>query len=334
MLAAPTRSPGAGDGGESGGSREERRRFRLEEGFNSEEEKEMEREYQRVRQRDKSSRRHDERVDRTRREEEDARQRGHDRREERPGSLGRNRREETIRPPPSYGRRLRMDYSEAAAREDAVERSNTAPAAILYWFDNGDDDETIPGQFRSLDQFSKTLEFINPSNGPIHVGLAITEEKSLDNASKLQVPDPADLAKLKGPLSILADHGVDSGKQAVIALVVAHRMAKLLDIDRKEFKDIPASDRYKAFLVTSAYALSTYGLIGFYTKDEGSRVMDDKLTYCGGFISERDINKVDESQTHDYVFTKDVACDVKVERKQFWLDIIKTFMRTPGGKAV
>jgi hypothetical protein len=62
--------------------------------------------------------------------------------------------------------------------------------------------------------------------------------------------------------------------------------------------------------------------------------MDDKLTYCGGFISERDINKVDESQTHDYVFTKDVACDVKVERKQFWLDIIKTFMRTPGGKAV
>ncbi len=88
--------------------------------------------------------------------------------------------------------------------------------------------------------------------------MAITEEKSLDNASKLQVPDPADLAKLKGLLSILADHGVDSGKQAVIALVVAHRMAKLLDIDRKEFKDIPASDRYKAFLVTSAYALCTY----------------------------------------------------------------------------
>jgi hypothetical protein len=63
------------------------------------------------------------------------------------------------------------------------------------------------------------------------------------------------------------------------------------------------------------------------------RNMDADLTYCGGFISERDLNKLNESQTHDYAFTKDVACAVKVEKKQFWVDLIKTFTRAPDGKA-
>jgi hypothetical protein len=307
------------DGGSPVGSREGRRRWRIDEGFNSEEERDMEELYQQNKRKERDA--------------EAARQREHDRRDERPSP--RDSESGSERPPPR--RRPRMDISESAARAEAVERSretNTAPPGILYWFDNGDDNEVIPGQFKSLDEFSKTIEFINPSNGPIHGGLAITEEKSLDEASKLLVPDPADLSKMRGPLSILTEYGPDAGKQAVIALVVAHRMARALGIENKEFKDIPAGDRHKAFLVTSAYALCTYGLIGFYTKDEGMRNMDDKLTYCGGFISERDLNKDHESQTHDYVFTKDVACDVKVEKKQFWVDIIRGFTRTPDGKAV
>jgi hypothetical protein len=57
----------------------------------------------------------------------------------------------------------------------------------------GSDYEGIGGVFGSLDDFASTVKFINPSNGPLHVGLAITEEKGLDDAEKLQVPDPADM---------------------------------------------------------------------------------------------------------------------------------------------
>jgi hypothetical protein len=91
------------------------------------------------------------------------------------------------------------------------------------------------GVFGSLDDFASTVKFINPSNGPLHVGLAITEEKGLDDAEKLQVPDPADLLKSKGPLAVTIAYASDGNKQALIALLVAHRVATVLKIRGKDF---------------------------------------------------------------------------------------------------
>jgi len=142
------------------------------------------------------------------------------------------------------------------------------------------------------------------------------------------------LAKFVGPLSVLTDLVPDSSKQAIIALVVAHRVAKSLGIMGKEFKSIPAGDRHKAFLDTSAYALCTYGLVGFYTKDGRDAGADETVIPCGGFVSERDLNRNNINQTHHLAFTRDAACDVVIEKKSFWLDIIKTFTKTPDNKAV
>jgi hypothetical protein len=64
-----------------------------------------------------------------------------------------------------------------------------------------------------------------------------------------------------------------------------------------------------------------------YQKEEGH------LLYCGGFVSERDLNGDDEAQTHDRIFNKEVACDVKVEHKSFWLDILKKFSKAADSKA-
>jgi hypothetical protein len=90
----------------------------------------------------------------------------------------------------------------------------------------GSDYEGIGGVFGSLDDFASTVKFINPSNGPLHVGLAITKEKGLNDAEKLQVPDPADLFKSKGPLTVTIAYASDGNKQALIALLVAHTVKR------------------------------------------------------------------------------------------------------------
>jgi hypothetical protein len=51
------------------------------------------------------------------------------------------------------------------------------------------------------------------------------------------------------------------------------------------------------------------------------------------FVSERDMNGDNEAQTHDRIFTKEVACDIKVEHKSFWLDILKKFSKATDSKA-
>ncbi len=58
-----------------------------------------------------------------------------------------------------------------------------------------------------------------------------------------------------------------------------------------------------------------------------SQKQEGHLLYCGGFVSERDLNGNDEAQTHNHIFTKEVACEVKVEHKSFWLDILKKFSK-------
>ncbi len=183
--------------------------------------------------------------------------------------------------------RARNDATEdtAAASTRSVQNdTDRMPNAILYWFNNGEDHKGLGGAFDSLDDFAKTVKFINPSNGPLHIGLAITEEKGLDDADKLQVPDPVDLAKSNGPLSIRIGQAADPSKQATIALLVAHRIATVLGIANKDIKSLPASERHIAFLVTAAYAVCS--LIGLYTRVDKTRARDKSVIYCGGFISE------------------------------------------------
>ena len=64
-----------------------------------------------------------------------------------------------------------------------------------------------------------------------------------------------------------------------------------------------------------------------------SQKQEGHLLYCGGFVSERDLNGDDEAQTHDRIFTKEVACDGKVEHKSFWLDFLKKFSKAADSKA-
>ena len=64
-----------------------------------------------------------------------------------------------------------------------------------------------------------------------------------------------------------------------------------------------------------------------------SQKQEGHLLYCGGFVSERDLNGDDEAQTHDRIFTKEVACDDKVEHKSFWLDFLKKFSKAADSKA-
>ncbi len=159
-----------------------------------------------------------------------------------------------------------------------------------------------------------SLKLINPFNRPLHVGLAITEEKGLDDAEKLQVPYPADHLKSKGPLAVTVGFASDSNRQALIALLVAHRVATVLKISGKDFKSHLASERHNAFLVTAAHSMCVHGLIGFHSQVDLSHPRSKKATYCtaGGFVSEKDLNGDDKAQAQDPIFTKEVACDVKL----------------------
>jgi len=121
-------------------------------------------------------------------------------------------------------------------RAPALKGQSGLPVPSSTGLTMGSDYEGIGGVFGSLDDFASTVKFINPSNGPLHVGLAITEEKGLDDAEKLQVTDPADLLKSKGPLTVTIAYASDSNKQALIALLVAHRVATILKISGKDFK--------------------------------------------------------------------------------------------------
>jgi hypothetical protein len=58
-----------------------------------------------------------------------------------------------------------------------------------------------------------------------------------------------------------------------------------------------------------------YGLVGFKSTDM-------RKTFCGGFISERNLNGKDADQMNTYCCTDEVASKCKVEPKKFCLNII------------
>ncbi len=80
-----------------------------------------------------------------------------------------------------------------------------------------------------------------------------------------------------------------------IALLVAQRVATVLKISGKDFKSHPASERHNAFLITAAYGMCVHGLIRFHTQVDLSRPRSKKAT------------------TTRHIFTKEVACDVKLK---------------------
>jgi hypothetical protein len=165
-----------------------------------------------------------------------------------------------------------------------------------------------PGQNASVN-FASLLW--DPLNGPLAIGLSVAEDKEFDELLKLEIVDPK-LVYAKGSGLYLLDEAGDRMQLvcANIALLVAYNVAVKHRIETKPYSSLEAADLHKGVEVAAAFAVTYYGLAGYFaTNKDGIPVPKDLL-----------INN--DSDFTNYGST--AACGVKLKADAEWVNMART----------
>jgi hypothetical protein len=177
-----------------------------------------------------------------------------------------------------------------------------------------------------------STRFTNVVNGPVSLGLAMAEEKGLNDEDKLgvigyrELLDGAFEFNIKGAATTGGHSRIDPVKQMHAILLTVHAVAKREKLVNVRYTNIGSDQLPGAIKVACAYALQAYGFVGLFAgKDtDGNK--------CRKFVSERET--IPDAELEEWFYTDTAASDIRVLGRTEIAEIAKGLTVSRDGEVV